>query len=105
MNIRNTVLRLPHAPPVLDAEGSRLNDAQPHRGGHGWLMALMCLPMLAIGIVLVATGVVGGSFLFLGIGCFAMMMLMMRGMDHGGMNHGGDRSDHQGPPPPPPPVR
>ncbi len=88
------------APPVLEQQVRR-------RGGHGWLMIACCIPMLVIGVVLVATGVVGGSFLFLAIGCTVMMATMMRAMNHDGMNHHGmthssDRSVHHRVPPPPP---
>jgi hypothetical protein len=50
--------------------------------------------MLAIAIVLVATGVVGVGFIFLSVACTAMMAVMMRGMNHGGTEHGG--MDHGG---------
>ena len=50
---------------------------------HSWMMLACCIPMLAIAIALVATGIVGPGFLFVAMGCTAMMALMMRGMDHG----------------------
>ena len=69
-----------------------------HRQGrHGWMMIACCIPMLVIGIVLVAAGVVRPRFLIFAVGCTAMMALMMRGMNHGGMNHGGsdqEENDH-----------
>ena len=49
-------------------------------GGHGWLMIVCCIPMLAIAVVLVATGVVSVGFLFVALACVAMMALMMQGM-------------------------
>lgn len=55
-----------------------------HSGRHSWMMIACCVPMLAIGIVLVATGVVGVGFLLVALGCTAVMALMMRGMSHGG---------------------
>ena len=58
-------------------------DHDVHRGGHGWMMIACCIPMLAIAGVLVATGVLSVGFLFLAVGCTAMMALMMRGMGHG----------------------
>ncbi len=66
----------------------------PQQGRHGWMMIVCCIPMLAIGVVLVATGVLRPRFLIFAVGCTAMMALMMRGMNHGGMNHGG--MDHGG---------
>lgn len=56
----------------------------PRHSGHSWMMMICCIPMVAIAIALVATGVVGSGFL-LGAGlCVAMMALMMRAMDHSG---------------------
>lgn len=52
-----------------------------HGGGHShWMMIACCIPMLAIAVVLVATGVVGAGFLIVALACTAMMALMMRGM-------------------------
>lgn len=48
--------------------------------GHGWMMLVCCVPMVAIAVVLVATGVVSLGFLVLALACPAMMFLMMRGM-------------------------
>ena len=62
-------------------------------GRHGLMMVACCIPMLAIAIVLVATGAVGVGFIFIAVLCTAMMALMMRGMNHGGMNHGGMNHD------------
>ena len=70
---------------------------QERRGGHGhgWMMIACCIPMLAIAIALVATGVLGVDFIVIAVLCTAMMALMMRGMGHdaGGeksRNHAGD---------------
>jgi hypothetical protein len=52
-------------------------------GKHGWMMIVCCIPMLAIAIALVATGVVGVGFIFVALICTAMMVMMMRGMSHG----------------------
>lgn len=52
-------------------------------GGHGLMMIACCIPMLAIAVALLATGVVGPSFLIIAIGCTAMMFFMMRGMSGG----------------------
>lgn len=53
-----------------------------HHGGHGWMMIACCIPMLAIALVLVATGVASPGFLLAAVGCTLMMALMMRGMSH-----------------------
>ncbi len=52
------------------------------RHGHG-LMMLMCVPMLLIAVVLVATGIASPGILVGAAMCVAMMALMMRGMSHG----------------------
>ena len=44
---------------------------------HGLMMAAMCIPIVLVAIVLVATGVASASFLFAAIACMAMMGLMM----------------------------
>ena len=54
-------------------------------GGHGWMMIACCIPMLAIAIALVATGVVGFGFIFIALMCTAMMFMMHKAM--GGMGH------------------
>lgn len=53
-------------------------------GGHGWMMIACCIPMLAIAVILVATGTASPAFLVIAVGCTLMMALMMRGMSHGG---------------------
>ena len=70
---------------------------EPHRQArHGWMMMACCAPMLVIGVVLVATGVVRPAFLVSAILCTAMMALMMRGMNHGGSNQADHAStDHK----------
>ena len=58
--------------------------SQTGHGGHGWMMIVCCIPMLAIAAVLLAVGVVSVGFLVFAVICTAMMALMMRGMSHGG---------------------
>ena len=74
------------ARPGIDP-GPRQNAQK--QGRHGWMMIACCIPMLVIGVVLVAAGVLRPRFLIFAVGCTAMMALMMRGMNHGGMDHGG----------------
>lgn len=52
--------------------------------GHGWMMMLMCVPMVAIVAVLIATGVASLGLIFGAIMCVAMMAMMMRMMSGGG---------------------
>ena len=66
---------------------------QDQHSGHGhWMMIACCIPMLAIAIVLVATGVAGAGLIFAAIMCTAMMAMMMRGMSgtSGGSGSGGN---------------
>lgn len=56
---------------------------EPGHGGHGWMMIACCIPMLAIAIALVATGVVGAGFIVVALACTLMMAAMMGGMSHG----------------------
>lgn len=53
-------------------------------GGNGWMMIACCVPMLAIAVILWATGVVGVGFLVVALVCTVMMALMMGGMSHDG---------------------
>lgn len=60
-------------------------EGEPKRRGHGhWMMIACCIPMLAIAIALVATGVVGAGFIIVAVACTVMMAMMMRGMSGGG---------------------
>ncbi len=100
---------------MIDRSTQHLQPAPPgdrkpkSAGGHGLMMIACCIPMLVIAIALVATGVVGASFIFVAVACTAMMALMMRGMHHDGqtgavMDHH-DEMDHSGSRPlPPPPL-
>lgn len=62
------------------------SGGQGHNG-HGWMMLICCVPMLAIAIALVALGVVSPAFILLALLCVGMMALMMVGM--GGSDHKG----------------
>lgn len=53
-----------------------------HDNGHGWLMIACCIPMVAIAVALVVTGVVGIGFIVVALLCTVMMVMMMRGMGH-----------------------
>lgn len=60
-------------------------EGEPRRRGRGhWMMIACCIPMLAIAIALVASGVVGAGFIIVAVACTVMMAMMMRGMSHGG---------------------
>ncbi|WP_328478405.1 hypothetical protein OHS71_08400 [Streptomyces sp. NBC_00377] len=67
-----------HHPPDLSKSPAPQQGGRP--GGHGWMMIACCIPMIAIAVVLVATGVVGIGFIFVAIACTGMMAVMMRGM-------------------------
>ncbi len=68
--------------------GATTSPQTAQHGGHGWMMMICCVPMVAIAIALVAAGIASPGFLLTAGACVAMMALMMRGMDHGG------RHDH-----------
>ena len=73
----------PSAPTEPESAG-----APSGHGRHGWMMIACCIPMLAIAVVLVATGVVGAGFLIVAVGCTLMMAVMMMGMGGGGPDRG-----------------
>ena len=77
--------RTPPTPPE-----ERPDKPGGHRG-HNWMMIACCIPMLAIAVALVATGVVGPGFLLVALLCTAMMAMMMGGM--GGMDGGGQSGE------------
>jgi len=66
---------------------------EPRRGhahrGHGWLMVACCIPMLLIAVALVATGVLGATFLLVAVACTAAMAFMMRSMPGADGGRGG----------------
>jgi Flp pilus assembly protein TadB len=62
-------------------------DQHSKHRSHRWMMVACCIPMLGIALLLVATGVIGASFLFFAVACTAVMAMMMGGMDHGGNSH------------------
>lgn len=70
----------------MNHESSERAPEQQNGGhaAHSWLMVACCIPMLAIAVALVATGVVGAGFIVYALVCAAMMAVMMLGMSHGG---------------------
>ncbi|TWE27439.1 hypothetical protein [Prauserella muralis] len=78
----------PHDPRHPTHDPAKYSEHQRPRGhgGHRWLLIACCVPMIAIAIALVATGVVSSGFLVVAVICVVMMALM-----HGGMGHGGGR--------------
>ena len=56
-----------------------------------WMMIACCVPMMAIAIVLVATGVASAGFIVAAVICTTMMALMMRGMSRGEGRRGQQR--------------
>lgn len=51
--------------------------------GHGWMMIVCCIPMLAIGFAILASGA-GVGFLIFAVMCTLMMVMMMMGAMSGG---------------------
>ena len=64
----------------------------PHVTEHGWrsrhnlLMIACCVPIIAVVVLLVATGVAGSGTILVALGCIAMMAMMMF-MMAGGRGH------------------
>ncbi len=72
--------------PDRDDEG-----AKKGKGGHSrWMMIACCVPMLAIAVVIAASGA-GYGFLVIAVMCTAMMAMMMGGMSPGGRSRKGGR--------------
>ncbi len=67
----------------------RSNPSEQHESrapvGHGWMMVACCVPMILIAAVLVASGVVSPGPLVYAVACLAMMFVVMKMMDRGGM--------------------
>lgn len=57
--------------------------APQHTSGHHRLMWLMCVPMVVVVAVLIATGRLAAGGLIYALGCMAMMGAMMLWMNHG----------------------
>lgn len=97
MNVRETLKA--HAEEAEVAGPGRPDGGRPSsperksgRGGHSrWMMIACCVPMLAIAIALVATGVVGAGLIVIAVACTVLMAAMMAGMSHGGGGDGGGR--------------
>ena len=79
-----------HDPSHAEGDPGHAGGHGGHRG-HGWMMIICCIPMIVIAVVLVATGVASIGFLFVAIGCLAMMALMMGG---GSSKDGGSGHKH-----------
>lgn len=75
----------PTANPTVGSHQPAAHERTGHRG-HSWMMMLMCLPMLGLFGVLLATGAVGAGGLIYPLACIAMMAGMMFLMNRSG-NH------------------
>lgn len=77
----------------MSAGNQRTSVTQPepaHQGtgrGHRWMMIICCIPMIAIALLLVASGVVSAGFLIFAVVCTLLMAFMMGGMGHEGQEH------------------
>lgn len=86
-----SILDRDKTPPPKGTDHLHPESHEPQKkGGHAhWMMIACCIPMLAIAIILVATGVAGAGFIFVALMCTAMMAMMMMGMRGGGQGGGG----------------
>ncbi|MDA8302452.1 MAG: hypothetical protein M0005_13155 [Actinomycetota bacterium] len=83
----------PHAQPPADHHQAPAHEGHPPIGrhGHGWMMIACCIPMIAIAVALVTTGVAGAGFILVALACTAMMAAMHLDMGHGGHGDGHGR--------------
>jgi hypothetical protein len=81
---QKTHLREPDRSDVSRPDGDQLSSEE--EGGHGghsrWMIAC-CIPMLAVAVLIAASGA-GFGFLIVAVPCTAMMAMMVGGMSHGG---------------------
>ena len=86
LDARSARLHQPEAGGIqqLDADRPSHHGEESADGGHSrWMMIACCVPMLAIAVVLVATGVAGAGLIVVAVMCTAMMAMMMGGMSRG----------------------
>lgn len=67
---------VPHDRQHTQGDQAPLHDRQAG-SRHGWMMWLMCLPMVIFAVVLMTTTAAGAAALVPAILCVAMMALMM----------------------------
>lgn len=73
-----------HTSPQVDRAEAATDQPASHGGSsHRWMMIVCCIPMIAIAVGLVATGVAGAGAVLIALACLAMMAMMMVGMGHG----------------------
>ena len=75
---------------IAEVEQSAPNTTPRVHQGHGWMM-IGCGAMLALVVILVATGAVGATLLLGAVACVAMMAAMMLMMSRTMSGH-----DHRG---------
>ena len=80
--MQNTIAEVEQSAPSATSRGHQ---------GHGWMM-IGCGVMLAVVLILVATGAVGASLLLGAVACIGMMAVMMLMMSRtmGGHDHHGN---------------
>lgn len=93
-SLRNS-RQLPYQPesstPTETHHAGQEPDGSAHgaHGGHGLMMIVCCIPMLAIAGLLFLTGVAGSGIIVTALLCTAMMAAMMFAMPGGHGGHGG----------------
>ncbi|WP_300641935.1 hypothetical protein [Nocardioides sp.] len=93
-SLRNS-RQLPYQPesstPTETHHAGQEPDGGTHgaHGGHGLMMIVCCIPMLAIAGLLFLTGVAGSGIIVTALLCTAMMAAMMFAMPGGHGGHGG----------------
>ena len=71
---------------ITELEQSAPRTLSPGHNGHGWMM-IGCAVMVALVVVLVATGTVGATLLIGAAACIAMMAAMMLMMSRSMSGH------------------
>ncbi|CCH75130.1 conserved hypothetical protein [Nostocoides australiense Ben110] len=77
----------PHDLPVTESTQPEHQPGVGHQhGGHRLIMMICCVPMVAIAVLLLVTGVAGSGIIVSALLCVAMMAAMMFAMP-GGHGH------------------
>lgn len=65
------------SPPALGSEHTTGQHSGHSHGGHGLMMLVCCIPMVAVAVLLVVSGTAGAGALVWVLGCVVMMAAMM----------------------------
>lgn len=80
---RDGVSGVPPLPTLTAPQHEHPTETARGHGAHGWVMWLMCLPMLVIVGLLILSGSAGLGATVYALACLGMMAVMMLFMQHG----------------------